>query len=358
MEGFEFIRRLKEVSDRFVDSLGDHFGHLATQFDPDTLGSTKLFPWQMTWYYGEPIWHALDEERKLMLNRLCFCQSYLSTAVAEIAVNVLNMRSALSTILQGHVQPALYMAREVVEEMAHVQAFLTVIEKVLGYYGLTLDQLRAANPSLKLTKTYINGHTLLSWLRGNLHYYYFTRFALNVNQKTVERLIIDEPDAHPIVQAILTNHATDEARHMQMSRATGLAALRQMRNPVTRIVACLAYAHFAASIFITRHRRDSRLTRETRIRTLQLVGVDRATAERAYKEWRDRVNQPEDPPLVRNARLYFLRCNFDYIEEMPVPTWVKKRMRAIISEPYRDLGEMPTLLQMRPSHPSSLWGSH
>lgn len=341
MQGFEFTARLKEVSDRFVDQLGEHFYLLAERFDPATLRHHTLFPHEMTWYYGEPIWHELSDEQRLMLNRLCFCQSYLSTGVAEIAVNVLNMQSALYTILRGAPEVALYMAREVVEEMAHVQAFLKIIDGVLRYYGLTLDDLRNANPSLELAKTYVNSHTILGWLRGDLYYYYFTRFALNVNQKTVERSIIDEQNVHPVVQTLLKNHATDEARHMQMSRATGIEALRQMRNPLARILACMAYASFAASIFIGRHSRDSRLTRETRIRTLQLVGVDRRTAERAYREWKNRVHQPQDPPLVRTGRLYFLRCNFEYIDDLPVPPWVKKQMKRKIWAAYADLGDVP-----------------
>ena len=81
--------------------------------------------------------------------------------------------------------------REVVEETMHVRAFLCVIRKVCAYYGLTLEQLRAANPSLRMASHYVHGHTLLGWLRGDLHYYYFTRYALNVNQKTVERCSIN-----------------------------------------------------------------------------------------------------------------------------------------------------------------------
>ncbi len=351
MEGFEFTYRLKEVSDRFVDQLGEHFYLLADRFDPATLQQHTLFPQEMTWYYGEPLWQRLSNEQKLMLNRLCFCQSYLSTGVAEIAVNVLNMQSALNTILRGSPEVALYMAREVVEEMAHVQAFLKVIERVLNFYGLTFDDLRNANPSLRLAKTYVNGHTILGWLRGDLYYYYFTRFALNVNQKTVERSIIDEQEVHPVVQALLKNHATDEARHMQMSRATGIEALRQMKNPVVRVLACLGYARFAASIFIGRHRRDSRLTRETRIRTLELVGIDRKTAVQAYEQWKNRWNQPEDPALVRAGRQYFLRCNFDYIDDLPVAPWVKKRMKKTIFSAYADLPlpEAPADTAMKPA---------
>ncbi|GIW43546.1 MAG: hypothetical protein KatS3mg077_0828 [Candidatus Binatia bacterium] len=353
MEGFEFTRRLKAVSDAHVDQLAQHFYGLAERFDPDTLGDHTLFPMEMTWYYGEPVWRELSHEQQLKLNRLCFCQSYLSTGVAEIAVNVLNMQSALDTILRGAPEVALYMAREVVEEIAHVQAFLKIIERVLHFYGHTLDDLRWANPSLVLAQTYVRGHWLLGWLRGDLYFYYFTRFALNVNQKTVERSTIDEEQLHPVVREILKNHATDEARHMQMSRATGIAALRQMRNPLSRVVACLAYARFAASIFIGRHSRDSRRTRETRIRTLQLVGVERKRAEQAYREWRDRVHQPEDPPLVRTGRAYFLRCNSDYIDDLPVSAWVKRRMKKILFSAYRDLPP-PGLHPFAPPHSRDL----
>ncbi len=334
---FEFTKRLQLVSDRDVDRLRANFLDVAEAFDARTLGDHTLFPREMTWFYGEPVWHALTPEQQLMLNRLSFCQSYLSTAVAEVATNVLNLEAALGTIIDDDPEVALYMAREVVEETMHIQAFLCVIRKVLASYGLTLDQLRATNVSLRMAKHYVTGHTLLGWLRGDLHYYYFTRFALNVNQKTVERCTINEPDIHPAVHAILKNHAIDEARHMQMSRGTGLVALSRMANPVVRAIACLGYAHFASNLYIGRHRKDSRLPRETRIRTLELCGVPRARAVEAYVQWRDRVNQPEDPPLVKAGRAYFLKCNRGYIDDLAAPVWLKRRMNAILDAAYDDL---------------------
>jgi len=334
---FEFTKRLKAVSDRDVDRLRAHFLDPAEHFDPATLGDHTLFPLQMTWFYGEPVWHALSPEQRLLLNRLSFCQSYLSTAVAEVATNVLNLEAALGTLIGDDPELALYMAREVVEETMHIQAFLCLIRKVLAHHGLTLEQVRAANPSLRMARHYVSLHTVVGWLRRDLHFYYFTRYALNVNQKTVERCTINEPGVHPAVRTILKHHAIDEARHMQMSRGTGLVALSRMRNPVTRSLACLAYAHFAANIYIGRHRRDSRLPRETRIRTLELCGVPRARAEEAYAQWRDRVNQPEDPPLVQAGRAYFVRCNHGYIDDLEVPARLKARMKRIIDAEYRDV---------------------
>lgn len=338
---FDFTVRLKAVSDRDVDRLRANFVDLAERFDADTLGEHTLFPLQMTWFYGEPIWFELAPEKRLMLNRLCFCQSYLTTAVAEVATNVLNLDAALATILADDAEAALYMAREAVEETMHVQAFLCIIRKVLAFYGLTLEQLRASNVSLRMAQRYVRLHTVLGWLAGNLDYYYFTRFALNVNQKTVERCSINEPDLHPLVRAVLRNHAVDEARHMQMSRGTGLASLARMRGPATRTLACLGYAHFAANLYIGRHPRDSKLPRETRIRTLELCGVARARAEAAYRAWRERVNQPQDPPLVRAGRSYFLKCNRDYVNDLAVPPWLKRRMRAILDAAYRDVTAAP-----------------
>jgi para-aminobenzoate N-oxygenase AurF len=334
---FDFTRRLKAVSDRDVDRLRANFLDLADEFDGATMGEHTLFPLEMTWFYGEPIWHALAPDKRLMLNRLSFCQSYLSTAVAEVATNVLNLEAALGTVIDDDAEVALYMAREVVEETMHIQAFLVIIRKVLAAYGLTFDQLRATNVSLKMARHYTNLHTVIGWLRGDLHYYYFTRFALNVNQKTVERCTINEPNVHPVVRAILKNHAIDEARHMQMSRGTGLVALSRMRGVVARTLACLGYAHFAANIYIGRHRKDSALPRETRIRTLELCGVPRAQAAAAYREWRDRVHQAADPPLVRAGRSYFLRCNHGYIDDLEAPPWLKRRMKRIIDANYADL---------------------
>jgi hypothetical protein len=334
---FEFTRRLKSVSDRDVDRLRAHFLDPAERFDGASMGTHTLFPLEMTWFYGEPIWHELDPEKRLMLNRLSFCQSYLTTAVAEVATNVLNLEAALGTIIDDDPEVALYMAREVVEETMHIQAFLCVIRKVLAHYGLTLDQLRTANPSLRMSQYYVNMHTVLGWLRRDLHFYYFTRYALNVNQKTVERCTINDPDMHPEVRTILRNHAIDEARHMQMSRGTGLVALSRMGNPVTKTLACLGYAWFAANVYIGRHQRDSKLPRETRTRTLELCGVPRARAVEAYRQWYRRVNQPEDPPLVKAGRAYFIKCNHGYIDDLDAPEWLKRRMKQIVDKGYADV---------------------
>ena len=333
---FDFTRRLMAVSNRDVDRLRAHFLDLAEEFDAQTLGEHTLFPLEMTWFYGEPVWHDMTPAQRLMLNRLCFCQSYLSTAVAEVATNVLNLTAALGTVIDDDADVARYMAREVVEESMHIEAFLCIIRKVLAAYGLSLDDLRRANPSLAMARRYASAHTAIGWLRGDLHYYYFTRFALNVNQKTVERCTINEPAIHPTVRALLKNHAIDEARHMQMSRATGLVAVARM-GAAARTVACLGYAYFAANIYIGRHRRDSRLPRETRIRTLALCGVPRQRAAAAYREWRDRINQPVDPPLVLAARGYFLRCNHGYVDDLAVPEWLKHRMKRILDANYLDI---------------------
>jgi hypothetical protein len=314
----------------------EHFLDPAEAFDPATLGDHLFFPLEMTWFYGEPIWHELAEPQRLLLNRLSFCQSYFSTAVAEAATNVLNYEAALRTLISGDPDVALYMAREVVEETTHIESFLIVIKKLLAHHGIGLDQLRHANASLGMAEYYAIAHSVLGWLRRDLDYYYFTRFALNVNQKTVERCAIDEPRMHPVVRTILKNHAIDEARHMQMSRATGIAALARIRSPWLKWLACWSFAHFAASLFIGRHRRDSRLTGETRTRTLELCGVPRARAERAYREWRDRVNQPVDPPLVHAGRKFYWKQMVSYVDALDVPERTRSSMKRIVGRAYSD----------------------
>jgi hypothetical protein len=334
---FEFTRRLRHVSDRDVDRMREHFLEPARAFDAATLEESLLFPLEMTWFYGEPVYEALPPERKRQLNHLSFCQSYLSTAVAEAATNVLNYEASLATFIQGDLDVAEYMAREVVEETMHIQSFLIIIRKVVAHYGLTIEQLRATNVSLRMASHYARAHTLVGWLRGDLSFYYFTRFALNVNQKTVERCAINEPHMHPVVRDVLKQHAIDEARHMQMSRETGLQALRAMRTQVQRDVAGLLYAYFAARIYIGRHGLDSALPRATRVGTLVLCGVPRREAEGAYVAWRDRVHQPQDPPLVRAGRLYYLRQNHAYIDEMAVSPRARKRMKRMIEKGYADV---------------------
>lgn len=348
MANFDFTRRLRTVSDKDLDKLKANFLDLAEQFDASTMGDHLLFPLEMTWFYGEPIWHELSEEKKLMLNRLTFCQNNYTTAVAEVCSNVLNFRASLDTIIDEDTDVALYMAREAVEETAHVQTFLTVVRKVLGYYGLTLEDLRASNQSIKLSRHYVNMHTVVGWLRGDLNFYYFTRYALNVNQKTVERCTINEPRMHPIVRQILRNHAIDEARHMQMSRGAGKVALDRMKNPIVRTVACLAYAQFASRVFLGRHKKDNRYTRESRTRLLELCGVPRERAQQAYLEWRDRVNQPEDCELVRAGRAYCLKCNHSYIDDLEIPDWLKRSMKRIVEGGYADVARPGGATSVRP----------
>lgn len=334
---FGFTKRLQHVSDRDLPHLDDNFLAPARQFDAASLGDRLLFPREMTWFHGEPIWHELAPDKQLMLNRLTFCQSYFSTAVAEAATNTLNFQAALQTFIREDPDVALYMAREVVEETTHIESFLIVIRKVLAHYGLDLDGLRGANVSLPLSERYVQAHSLLGWLSGNLDYYYFTRFPLNVNQKTVERCAIDEPDLHDGVRAILKSHAIDEARHMQMSRATGKVALARM-GAVRRRLACIGFAHFAARLYIGRHAKDGRLQRATRTRTLMLCGVPEAEARRAYTAWRDRTHQPEDPPLVRAGRRYYLRQMEGYIDELDVSARLRGYMKRVIRGGYSDVG--------------------
>jgi para-aminobenzoate N-oxygenase AurF len=336
---FQFTKRLRAVSDRDLPRLAEHFTEPAEQFEASSLGDHVLFPLEMTWFYGEPIWHALSAEQQLKLNRLTFCQSYLSTAVAEAATNVLNYEAALEAFIHADPEVALYMAREVVEETSHLHAFLIVIRKVLAHYGLTLDALRATNVSLRMASDYVKVHTLIGALRGDLYYYYFTRFPLNVNQKTVERCTINEPNMHPCVRSILRQHAIDEARHMQMSRETGKVALAHIRSRLARTLACVSYAHFAADVYIGRHNRDSRLRRRTRIGTLALCGVPVDAAERAYVAWRDRRNQPHDSPLVRAGRVYYLRQNVAYIDELDISERLRAYMKRTILRGYADAVE-------------------
>jgi len=347
---FSFIRRLRTVSNRDVDHLRESFLAHAEAFNPTQMSDHLLFPEQMTWYYGEPVYEALSEDRRLMLNHLTFCMSYYSTAVAEAATNVLNYEAALQALIDDDPEVALYMAREVVEETAHIEAFWIVIKKVLAHYGLTLDDLRAKNISLPMATRYVQAHSLLGWLRGNLDYYYFTRFALNVNQKTVERCTIDEPRMHPSVRELLRSHAIDEARHMQMSRGMGKAALGRMRTRVERNLACIGYAKFASRIYMGRHKPDGRLPRATRTGTLELCGVPTKEAARAYAEWRDRVHTRLDPPLVRAARVYYLKQNFAYIDELDVSDRIRRYMKRTIAKAYSDAAEAERDGTLRPLH--------
>lgn len=122
---------------------------------------------------------------------------------------------------------------------------------------------------------------------------------------------------------------------MQMSRATGKVALARMG--VLRTPGCIGFAHFAARLYIGRHAKDGALQRGTRTNTLALVGVPMERARRAYVEWRDRRNQPEDPPLVRAGRRYYLRQMNEYVDELDVSPRLRSYMKRVMGAGYADV---------------------
>lgn len=336
---YAFTKRLRSVSDRDVMRLQELFLDPAHAFDAEKMDDYLLFPLEMTWFYGEPIYEQMPEAQKLMVNRLTFCQNYLSTLVAEAASNILNYESTHAELLRGDPEVAFYMAREVIEETFHLEAFYIVLSKVLQHYGISFEECRRKNRSLRAASFYTLFHSIIGGVRGDYNYYYLTRFPLNIVQKTIERSTIDEPRMHPLVRDILKNHSIDEARHMRMSREAGKLALKRIRPGVMRNASCFFYAHFAARLNTGgRHAADGLLSRdETRISVLELCGIPRPQAVRAYKEWRKGVNQPADPPHLQRARLYFTRLNFSYIDELDVSERMKAYMKRVIGAPYQEV---------------------
>lgn len=334
---FEFVRRLRVVSDRDVSRLQTYFLDTAHEFAASDLGDRLLFPLEMTWFYGEPVYERMSADDQRKLNHLTFCQNYLATLVGESASNILNYEAATRTLITGDPDVAFYMAREVIEETFHLEAFCIVLRKVLAHYGISFEECRAKNHSLFMAVAYARFHQLLGWARGRFDFYYLTRYPLNVSQKTIERSTIKEPRIHPVAFTVLKNHAIDEARHMQMSRETGKRVLASM-TPLARAAACIGYAHYAASINMGgRHPKGGVLNRATRISVLELCGVPPAEARRAYAQWRDRVNCPDDPPLVRAARSYYLRLNCEYIDELDVSSRLRTYMKRTIERAYPDV---------------------
>jgi hypothetical protein len=345
---YSFVGRLRAVSDRDVTRLRELFLDLANQFDPETMADHLLFPEEMTWFYGEPIFHEMSEEQRLKLNRLTFCQNYLSTLVAEAATNVLNYESALAALIRSDPEAGFYMAREVVEETFHLESFYIILRKVLEHYGIPFEEYRARNHSLGAAVAYQRFHTALGWLRGSMGFYYLTRYPLNVSQKTIERSTIEEPRMHPLVRTLLKNHAIDEARHMRMSREAGKLALREMSRPV-RSIASFFYAHYAARIDMAgRLGKGNKFSRQTRTSVLEMCGVPRERALRAYREWRGRVNQPHDPPHVQRARLYYLRLNQEFVDEWDLPDGMKRYVKNVIARAYTDVIQAEQKAALRP----------
>src|SRR5205823_1566480 len=127
---------------------------------------------------------------------------------------------------------------------------------------------------------------------------------------------------------------------------------------LTRDAAGITYAEFAARIYICRHRPDGRLQRQTRIRTLELCGVPRSEAVRAYFEWRDRIHQPNDPPLVRSGRFYYLRQNLTYIEQLDVSPRVRAYMRRAIERRYADVAAASAASDTKPLEFTELERTH
>jgi hypothetical protein len=337
MISYDHTRRLRHVSDRDVSRLHSLFLDIAHSFDAKTMCDRPLFPPELTWFYGEPVYDRMTPEGRLKLNHLTFTLDYMSSLVTEAAICVLNYRSALRTLMVGDPEVSFYMAREAIEETFHQEAFYIIIRKILAHYGIDFEEFRRKNKSLHSAVAYADLHTVLGWIKGDYNFYYFTRFPLNIALKTVERSTIADPRIEPLIRELLRNHAIDEARHMQMSRETGVRALAAIPRGL-RQVACVLYAHYAAALNISgRHKRGSSLNRQTRTAVLELCGVSRKDAVRAYEDWRDRKHMVDDPPLVQAVRHYYVRQNFNLIDDLNVSDRMRAYMRRTIDKQYRDV---------------------
>lgn len=338
MTALPHTRRLREQSDRALSSLGESFVGAARAFDPGTLGDSLLFPLELTWFHGEPVYESLPPDARRKLNHLTFCHYYFLTLNAEASANILNHQSAFQ-MLRSDPDAAFYMAREAVEESFHVEAFHILIQKVLGHYGLSVRDFLWGESSVGLTAWFYRIHTLAAWWRGNLDAYYFSRYPLNIGTKIAERSILKEPRLHPEVRAIVRGHSIDEARHMQMSRETGKRALARMSAP-GRAVACFLYAQFVTRLNICGRQVDRRFP----VKMLERCGVPRGDAERAYREWRERVHQPQDPPDVRAMRRYFVRQNLEFVGELEASPRLRAYVTRAILRAYPDVAEGPQAL--------------
>jgi len=49
------------------------------------------------------------------------------------------------------------------------------------------------------------------------------------------------------------------------------------------------------------------------------------------------VNQPEDPPLVRAGRHYYLRQMSEYVDQLEVPLRLRSYMKRVIADGYADV---------------------
>ena len=104
----DFIRRLREVSDRDMRSLHEHFIEPAESFDPATMADHLFFPLEMTWFYGEPVYRNTQVWRGRDGNTYCRKKDGTTGLIIGGAVGALLGREvdggydrSLGTILGG-----------------------------------------------------------------------------------------------------------------------------------------------------------------------------------------------------------------------------------------------------------------
>ena len=290
----------------------------------------------MTWFYGEPVWHELSPEKRLHAEPPHLLPELSLDRRRRSGDQRAQPRGGARTIIHDDPEVALYMAREVVEETMHIQAFLFVIRKVLG--ALRADARGAARHQ----RVAAHGVALrrashgprLAARRSEL----LLLHALRAEREPEDRRALHHQRAeHASASSARCSRTTRSTRRAtcRCRAARGWSRAARMRTRSPRTSPGSAYAHFAANIYIGRHRRDSALPRETRMRTLELCGVPRARAERAYGEWRDRVNQPQDPPLVQAGRALLSPLQPRLHRRARGAAVAKRRMKRIIDAELR-----------------------
>lgn len=213
---------------------------IALGFDMAEAKDRPFFPWQLTPFYGSPVWEALSTEQRLCLNHLQFVIHYTGLGFSEKGT-IYYDGMASACVPEKYAPLADYLRREAEEEHDHIGCFWTLAVKILDHYfpgkgeAIHIEMrefirsstnqplyFRSFTQPALMVKTFELMTAHFSLIAGS---FYTLRMFGNMRIKSYDIHNKLDPSVHPSIARMSRDHWEDEARHTAMSAGMGQNSL-------------------------------------------------------------------------------------------------------------------------------------
>ena len=318
---------LRSISNRTFDSIYSDFIDIANNFDMEKSCNEKFIPEELVFFYGEPVYQDMSEKDKLKLNHLTWCAIYYRVLLAECGVSVVSTSYGFQKLKLGDHESCFYAMREVSEEAFHAESFITIIEKILSFYDLSLEDFRNHLGFKKewYWDAFIFGHILIGKFLGHVDFYYFSRYPMNVVGRSYELLLSRESGLNQELQQIVKNHLADESRHLKMAKESGLIAINKKSGRFISHLASFVYIYYSLKQrqFGPPPKSLSSHNKKSLVGLLKLCGIDQSNADKAYQNYKSRIHQKELNPRLLHMKNFQLEENMKYIRKFNISSFFK-----------------------------------